>query len=273
MNKSKLSIVFDTILIAFLTSFLIYVWLNRYIKNAKYSFFICILIYILMFFVIFKTLSKKYNLEKLKLRDQKSAEKYLHYFTYSSESLIKNYFEKLFNCHYIDNNLYKNKNLLLYINLKTKLTEDDFHIANNFYHSQNNKLPLIFICKNQSDDFANLIKNSPAEYIVFYMQDLFLVMKEKNLYPTEIDVKNIKLNKFKEFKNQALTTLTKNHFFKFIFSGISLILLSMFFPYSRYYLFLGTILIILSIACLFNKNTQETNTQKSLSSIIEKTDA
>lgn len=274
MSKSKLSVYFDTLLISTISCFLIYIWINRRIKNANLSFFICILIYILLFFVIFKHIKNKYNINKLKLSDKKNADNYLLYLTYSTDENNIDFFNKLLKTNHIESNILKNENAYFFINLKSALSANDFHIANNFYQKTNKSIPLIFICTTKTQEFDNLTSNSPISYKIFSYYELYLIMKQYGIFPTDLVIKKNNFSKLKMFKNKSIKSLTKNNFFKFLLSGLSLILISIFIPYSYYYLIFGTVLLIFSIICLFNKNSKNLlNNKCELISYTKKTDA
>ena len=76
MVKSKLSIFFDTLLISFIVFLLSYIWLQKYLKNAILSFFICIFAFLIVFFIIFSNFKNKYNKHKLTKKEVYLTEKY-----------------------------------------------------------------------------------------------------------------------------------------------------------------------------------------------------
>ena len=267
MNKTKLSLYFDSLIITTITSFILYIWINRYLKNAILSFFICIFIFILMFFIIFKHLTSKYNINKVKISEQKFADSCLNYLIYSNLSFDIKYFSNLLSSNHISNNIYKNNYANFYINLKSSLNEIDFHIANDWYQNTNKNTPLIFISFNQTDEFKNLLNNSPIKFYNSTFYDLFLLMKNKNLFPIQKQTQN---NKFKIKKLNLLNSLTKNKFFKFFLSGLSLISLSIFIPFSFYYMIFGSILLLLSIFCLFNKKQSPITSNINLNLLTKK---
>ena len=269
MNKTKLSIILDTFLISISISILLFVFFNNYIKNAKICLFLCILIYICLFFVIFKHFNNKFNLNKIKLFEEKTASQYLNFLTYTSQDFDINYYSNLLSSKHIIDNIYENDKTYFYINLKTTLNDFAFKFINDFYASNKNK-PFIIINKSCSDDFLNLINNSPVKYILINYLELYNLMKIKNYFPAKLEKQNrfYKLNKFKLKSKQSLNS---KNFFKFFISGICLILFSIFIPFAKYYMFFGSFLLILSIISLFNKISSK-NDKFDLVSIIKKTD-
>lgn len=269
MNKSKLGIYFDTLTITTIACFIIYIWINKSLKNAFFSFFICIFIYLLLFFVIFMHLNNKHNLTKINILDQKFSNLCLKFFTYSTDEINAMFYSNLLSCTKINNYFFKNNYAYFYINLKTILNENDFHFINNFYQNHM-QLPLIIVYKSACDDFLNLILNSPTKYHLKNFNELFSLMKSKNLFPIKKDTAKNKYEKFNKFKTNIIKSLTKNNFAKFLFSGLSLVILSIFIPYSFYYLIFGSILLILSIVCLFAKNKTPNTSNIDLISLTKK---
>ena len=82
------------------------------------------------------------------------------------------------------------------------------------------------------------------------------LMHKKNLYPIpKQEIKKIKFNKkLVEITKSKLSNITKSHFKEFLFSGLSLLLLSLVIPFSSHYLIIGTILLTISIISLFRKD-------------------
>lgn len=215
--------------------------------------------------------NKKYNLTKIKFIEQKNASNYIKYFTYSNKCDDKIYFEKLFEANYISNNIYKNNNAIFYINLKTKLTDEHFNIINNFYIKNNQSTPFIIIANNISEEFINLIENSPQKYYIENFNTLYNLMKTKNYFPTNLSY-NKKINYFKRFYISSKKSINNHNFLKFLLSGVSLILISIYIPFSSYYMIFGSIFLILAIISLFNKQHIE-NDNIDLISLTKKTDS
>lgn len=269
MNKTKLSVILDSVLITFAIDILIFVLLNKIIKNANFSFFICIFIGVTVFYMIFKHFNNKFNLTKIGFTEQNNAKFYLNFLTYTNSNFDINFYSNLINATLKSENIYENINAYFYINLKTKLTDFDFKILNEFYTNFNNK-PFIIINKSYTEEFIILLNNSPLKYILVDYLELYNLMKLKNIFPTTLQ-KSVKFKKLKSLKNNATNSFNKKNFFKFFLSGISLITLSIIFPFIKYYFIFGTLLLIFSIICLFNKNKTQ-NSRLDLFSLTKKTD-
>lgn len=273
MIKNKFAIFFDSLIICLLTSFVIFIWSSKYIKNAIFCYFVCILIFLLMFVVIFNYSLKKYNIKKLSIKDIKFASVCFNSLINFSHHELINFYEKLFDAKQISNNIFSNNNIYFYIDLQKHLTDSDFLNANQFYLETDKSLPLIFVSIGFTEEFNKLLSLSSFNYQTYESADVFNLMKNTNLYPaseTQSQPKNIK-NTFLKAKTKFIGALTKNKFKNFFLSGLSLILISIFIPYSIYYQIFGTFFLILSIVCLFDKSTNNNQNQKtSLTSLIKK---
>lgn len=272
MTKSKLAVFFDSIIIALIVFIVSYTWVAKLIKNAFFVFFVCIFISLLLFFVVFLHGLKKHTFLKIKNKELKFFENCLLHLKFCSLIDYISFLEKLLNIKHIQGYMFENKQNYFYINLKSELNTDSFFSANNFFLTHNINKNLHFISSETSESFCNLLSSSPIKFQHHSSNELFEIMKNNNLYP----IKNIPANSskyinLKKYKDKILGVLNKSKFKDFFFSGLSLLLISFFIPYSYYYLFFGTILITLSVICLFRKNKQQINSStKSLSEIIKK---
>ena len=270
MKKTKISIYFDSLLISFSSFVVLFLWINQKIKNAKTSFFVCIFITMLIFYVIFKHLNNKYNLSKIKSFEQKHAFSCLEKLTFSSEEFCQNFINSLLNSHTLSDKLFENEQFYFCINLKTISDENLFHCANNFFLKTSMSKPLIFITNEQSDSFQKLISNSPIKYKSADFYELYSLMKHNNYYPENINNSKVRQKNLKNFKNKLSQSLSRKSFFKYFISGLSLIILSIYIPFSFYYLLFGSLLFIFSILCLFSKSNHQTKTNTDLISLIKK---
>ncbi len=272
MIKSKLAIFFDSFFSSLITNFLLFVWINRYVKNAFLSLFICNLISLCLFFALFLQQNKKYNIKKIKHNQQKFLENSYQHLIFCEEKECQKYFETLFSCTHINGCFYENYSNIFFINTKTQTTENDFFSANNLYLKSNKSKNIIFICGDISENFTKLISSSPNKFYVFNKLNLFEIMQDKQIYPIkEIPLNNQKQFNFKSLKSKLSSSLTRNRFKDFFISGVSLLTISLFIPHSLYYMFFGSLLIIFSIFCLFNKSKLKLEKQDtSLKTLIKK---
>ena len=117
MTKTKFSIILDSFFITFLVFIILYIWLNKYLKNAIYSFILCIFISFIIFFAIFKHFLKKFNIKNLKSKDLKFADKCFKSLLFSDNKSNVTFFEKLLEAKQISNNIYKNDFSFFYLSL------------------------------------------------------------------------------------------------------------------------------------------------------------
>ena len=273
MQKSKLGIFIDSLFSSSIISVILFIWLNKFLKNAFLITFLSILINILLFILFFSFGIKKYKLTKIKFNDKVFANNCFINITLMKGSQLEIFFKKLLNVDAITKHFFINNSSCFYINLYSDCTKQDLVSANNTYLSLKTNMPLIFITTNYTPEFQEFAKNLPYIYYLFYFDDLFNLMKENNIYPiskTEPQ-KNSFLSHIKLLLSKFTTSFTKSNFKNFFFSGLSLLAISLFIPYSIYYLIIGTSLLVFSILCLLSKNKTFTKQEKqSLDSFIKK---
>ncbi len=256
MRKTKLSVFFDSLLSAIIIFIISFAILYKKIKIAILCLFICNIISFVVFFAIFNAINKKYNLKNMKLFEDNISKKYLNFLLYSSNEFNNNFFNILLSSVNIQPNIFKNSIAIFYINIKTTLSENDFHIANNYYQNSDKSLPLYFIGTSTTNEFINLLLNSPTKFTLFNFTNIYELMKAKNIFPIEQNLILTKQSKLKQLFFKFTKSLSKHNFFKFLFSGLLLIIISMFIPFSIYYLILGCNLLIFSLICLLSKNNE-----------------
>lgn len=268
MYKSKLAIFFDSVIYSIICLLLTYSWINKILKNAFLSIFIANIISIILFFVVFLHFLKQYNFNKTSNKELILFEETLKKLRYSSTDYHSNYFCKLLKLNNLNNNFYENNDFYFYINITTPLSTNEFYLINNFFHSKNNSKKLIIISLNTNEDFIELLKNSPIKYPLFLKQDLFQIIKINNCFiHTDTQKNNKVLVKIKSF----FISLTKVKFKTLFSSGLSLIVLSFFIPYSLLYLIIGSMLLIFSLINILSKNKKISYPKEiSINDIIKK---
>lgn len=265
MAKSKLAIFFDTFVVVIIIFVLSYFWTTRLSKNAFLGLFVSLLLSFLVFILIFKHSIKKYKLDKITFRDQKLSKICFQKLRFMPTNNLIQYMEKLLNSKHISNNIFKNENSYFYVSVKTTLSEKDFFSA--LEHIENlNESCISFICLSADDNFIKLANEYANEYNkninVFMDVDLFLIMKENNMYPENTNVETKKQKKITALKKKFSSSINRFHFKEFFFSGLSLIVLSMIIPFSTYYLVFGSVLLLLALISLFFKGNKNKTTTK-----------
>jgi len=266
MIKGKFATIFDIFCLSFIIFLISFFWINKLFKINTLSLILSFILYIL-FFIFFTIITqKKY---KVKIKNKKEKELYLktkNSLKYLSIYNTNQYFEKLLSVSYLGNNIYKNNKSFFYINFYNTLNCYDFVIANNFYLQADKNFNLCFICENINDEFKSLVSNSPINYNIFYFDDIYPFIKNNNLFLESKELLYKKNNnKFLSIKNSIKNTLINIKFRSTFFSGLSLTFLSIFIPFSLYYLIIGSMLLFLSFLSLFfkPKNDKYINNHKS----------
>lgn len=266
MYKSKLAILIDSLsatMIIFITLFFL---LKKYIKSAFFLIFCCIFGSIIGFVIIFKYFIKNYNLNELSFKESSHLENCLNSLKFSSSKNLTDYFEKLLNIKNIGFNYFENEQSLFFINIKRPISTNDFFDA--LDKSYDHKKPVIFICEKYDDGFKNLLNCSKFNFEIFTFSQVYEIMKTKNFFPEKFDNITFKL-KVKQKFNNFILGITKKHFKDYLFSGLSLLALSFFIPYSFYYSIVGILLLIISMICLFKRNINPKLSKLSLSDYIK----
>lgn len=269
MIKSKLAILIDSIFITLISFVVSYFWIRKYIKSAFFVIFISILISLSVFFVTFKYFMKKYNLSNISIKENKHLLSCLKSLKFSNKNFFITYFENLLSCTYKFNQFFENENNIYYINFRTILSLNEFYNIYDFSLINKNK-PIIILCDSYDENFKTLLTN--VNFYIFNFNDIYHIMKLKNLFPISIaENKTFKTN-LKNKLSIFLSTINKSNFKNYFFSGLSLMLISFFIPFSFYYAVCGTIFLILSIFCLTRTKqlSLSNNQNKNLFELIKK---
>lgn len=257
MVKTKLALIFDSLFISFLISLTATVWIKRLIKNANLFYFFLILILLLSFIIIFILLLKRNDKKLFKNNHEKFLKDSLQFLIISNNNFYNNFLSSLIKCTHVQNFLFQKGNDFLYINLKTPLSAQDYFQAQELFlehKKESSNLYFIYNIKDKSFDDVFIFSSLNAK---LFASDIILkLMKEKNYFPVIKEEKQ-KLGFKKKLLNYAKSkssSITKSHFKEFLFSGLSLVVLSLIAPFSTLYLIIGTILISLSIISIFKKD-------------------
>ena len=257
-NKTILAQILDSIAISICIFLISFVWSGKLLNKNKIIclVFSCALTFICLFILIALNLRKK-NLFTRENNKKSFINNCIKYLKFCSKSEYISFISKVFCSKFIFNYFFKNKEKYLYIDLRKIQNENDFYEINNFYQD-NNLDEIILVCENYDDNFISLVNESKNNFILYDSQSFISLLCQTNLYPIDISQKiskKEKLNKYlKNKKSTVIDNISKKHFKDFFFSGISLIILSIFIPFSSYYIYFGTILLIFSIICLLNNH-------------------
>lgn len=262
MKKSKFALFIDSLFLSFSITFIIYLWLNKIYKNANLVNFISIIVLILSFILFLFFFFKHNNKLISKSNNEKFLNKCINSLILSSNLDYKNFICKLLNCSHIENYTYKLEDKIIYINIKTELSSNDyFNMQEIIFTNSIQATKLYFIYKTKNKSFDDIISISNYEIELISFEILAKLMTQKNIYPIkkESDTKHSLKNKIINNFKKRYQSITNKHFKEFFFSGLSLLFLSIIVPFSNYYLITGTILLIISIFSLFRKNIEQTS--------------
>lgn len=257
MVKSKLALILDSLFVSSLITLLVFLWLRHEIKNAILLRFFLILMFLLLFVLILFLYYKFNNKKFLHSTNEKFLKNCILHLQVCGYEEYSNYLCKLFSCNKITNYFYDFQDKFLYINLKSSLNSYDFFEAQEqLLNHANASKKLIFIYSKKEKDFDELISLSPLNISCFSNEIILKLMTKKNFYPIEKEAPP-QITFKQKIKNTFLSKtqgVTKSHFKEIFFTSISLLFLSLVAPFSKYYLIMGSILLIVSIISLFKKD-------------------
>ena len=273
MEKSKLALFFDSLFITFIIFTVLFIWLRKILKNAILSFIFSNIISLLAFIAIFYFVIKRNKKHLLSKSLSKFNEECLNFLIYSPLKFYDEFFEKLLDATKINSYIFKTKNSIIFINLKTETTDTNFqNLIEEFHKTKEQNFNFYIITKKTTKSFDELLLNSSLPFKILEISTIQKVMELKNFYP--ISMESLKENS-KNFKSKyklksRIKYLQKSDFKKLFFSGISLLFISLITPYSFLYLIIGSILLLFSIICLFKKITPSKNINEEFISSIKK---
>lgn len=271
MYKSKIGIILDSAITSFVLFLLSEIWLRRIIKNANLLLIFSIITSILAFIIIFTFFKNQAHKQKHKLLTNKFINSCIDYLSTTSYNSYNNYIIKLIDCSILDNYLYKLNNSYIYINLQYNITDKDYiEILNKIMSHNHTYNSIYFITKNQLD-FIDVLQKEKFKVQPIQPETLIKIMQQKNIYPIENKSQN-HTPLFKKFKPYISTkiNLTRKQFINLFFTGISLLFISMFIPFSFLYLLTGSLLLLFAILCLFKKNIKPKSKECEFLNLIKK---
>ena len=256
MSKFKFINVIDTIFISFSIFLLCFAWLEFYIRDiwlaVVISVFVAFCILFLLKYFKDKKLAKKFAIIE---KNNKTESYMLNFQLYSQQkqlsiikSFIKNKDVKTIGQHleFLSNN----KKTIVTLSLKNETFNKTILLdLIKTYKNKCDKL-IIFASSIASDclSFSKSILN--FKVVLLDKQDFYNFCVENNI---EIEEKiKLKVEKI-SIKNIAKNFFSASHFKGFFITGCLLIITSVIFPFTNYYLIFGTILIIISLICKLPK--------------------
>ena len=133
------------------------------------------------------------------------------------------------------------------------------------------KLKLYIITNHSNESFKNLLNSTDFIIQILPVETLIKIITTKNIYPIE------QKTPIPQTKKQVIKTyilnkinLSRKQFIRLFLTGTSLLFLSLFIPFSFLYLLIGSLLLTLSIVCLFHKNIKPQTAENEFFETIKK---
>lgn len=248
MEKSRLSIIINTIIIALSITLVCYCWINKWLKNKIIAIVLSGFISFVISKIVYDLSRKQINKHNLKKSEQIFAENCITYFSIHPKFCM-NFFSKLLNGK-IQKNFIITQKEIFYINYYDEIITTK-HISEILEKYDKNKDYEIYIFSNKLTDQA---KNAAALYNIVAKDksDVFMIMKSKNMFP--IEKSEISKKRKINLKIQINNLIDQKKATRQLFYGILLIGLSFIIPYSFYYIVFGTLFITLGVISIFIKH-------------------
>lgn len=245
MNRSTFARTIDICFVVFGFGVVAYAWANKFIKNIWLSLFLTGLFCFLIakIFVYFdKKINNKYNLKKTELE---YAEMCIDYFCKHKKESV-NFFAKLFGATKKSSLFVENSQCVYYIDYSSETTNLSTICKIVDTKQKQNSKNYYILCNSLSQKASGYAKqnqiSSPS------MHEVFVLMKEKNMFPVEYSTQKQERVKFKQKMRSLIEIKKAKHY---IFYGTLLIVLSFIVPFAWWYIVFGTLLICLSILSIF----------------------
>lgn len=255
--KFKIINLFDKIFITISIFLVVYAWINFFIRDLWQTFFFSLIFTSALTFVLFYCLNKKSVKKNLNKQHFIEVEKnFLAFQTMGNLErlkLIKNIIEKSCVCTKFKESLVYSKNDLSHqIMIEIDCEKLSQHNLQSLISKRKNGVKSLTIICSDFDQNLNtkILKNLEVKIVnktALYDEYFF----PNNIFPNCSDLEtNIEKKGLKQIiKNFIQPHKSKSYFF----CGLILIFSSIILPFHTYYLIFGSVLIIVSIACKFQK--------------------
>lgn len=250
MKKSNLAKMLDNVALSFMCFILLFITLNKYIRNFWIKFSICFFITFVITKIIINFQNRKNN--KLGIKNEEIIQ--IDTLNYELRSKCKNeqnqLIKKLLSENFSEykNTFFITKNKVAILNkLDADLVsnQDIFFILSKSKFIEEKCIKEVAIFCNDIDKNLMQIKYKNLSFKITYItpEILYSLFKNKDMLPENLSekpqiVKKKLIKPLKFAKNQA----------KYLFRcSMAIFLISLFIPFSRYYITIGTITLITSI--------------------------
>ena len=251
MVKSKFAQICDTIFFVLGFSFVVYAWINKYIKINLLSFVLTVALSLVVAWIIWTASTNKINKKNLKTQELKFAQECIDYFCLHPKETLS-FFCKILPSAKINGDFLTYENALYFFDYDNEETSTKT-LAKIIQFSGNNKAYLF--SSNLSKRCQTLLSQTNIVWVQDY--DCYLLMKEHNTFPITQQPHNI--NKKQKLKNMFVQSIARKKAKPYFLYGVLLLLSSFFMPYSLLYCIIGSVSVCLSLLCLIFRNKTNNN--------------
>lgn len=251
MSKFKFVNIIDTVFVSVATFFIVFAWIQFFVKALMLSLLLSIIITISILFVFRWLKTKKYNTKQNQLNTSSRLAHFKLGIQTMPSTQLTALLKKVLPSHYLPK---INKGDINFIK------DNNNHTFTFYYSGELNEAKLLeliktkktnnltIFCSNYNNDvklIANAFKNKHISLIS--LDQLFEIFNSKNI---EIDTSHIDLNKHKiTLKEIIKNSISRQKSKGYFISGLILLFTSLIIPYKIYYVVFSSILFLLSLLC------------------------
>ncbi len=257
MVKTRFAQAIDTTLFVVGASFVVYAWVNKYVKLSWVSIIITGIVSFVAAKIIWSLCTKKYNKRNLKTQELKFAQNCIDYLALNPSCCQPLFLKIIQNSKKLGNFLIEGKDLY-YFDYSSETT--NLATITKIYNKlKSAKCQTCFLFTSSISPKAKSAIDSyqKIEWVADY--DAYLMMKDKNTFPIT-EQKNAKLER-KKWKNAIKMAFERKKAKSYLGYGILLLAISFILPYTILYCVVGTIFVLFALLCLILKNNKKPITQ------------
>ena len=258
MSKFKFVNILDTIFISFAIFFIIFAWVQFFLKNFMLSLILSAFLSLGLILTIRNFKYRKYTSYQLDINKKISLSHFKLAIQTMPTSKLVSIIKSLLPAKYMAKT-YKDDITFIKNDIKNIFT---FYYANELNEStllniiNTHQTPhLTIFCSTYSQDvkiIANAFKNMQISLV--NLEELFEIF---NKHSIQLDTSHIDLNKHKiTIKEILKNSISRNKSKPYFISGLVLLFTSLIIPYRLYYVIFSSILFSLSLICRFKPTTK-----------------
>lgn len=248
--QSKLSYKIDSFLLSLLTGFIFYSVILKFIKTKAIAIIISALAFVIIFRLSFMANKTLFDNKYIKLCDKKFIENCNFSLSTMKNDQILSLFKQIFENQYkviqSENALILDDTAIIFFNfLDDKITKR-YILETYIKASKVSAREIDIFTTGDTSECLHYSKQLPNISINFFdMADAYALFKKANIYPTPPTNQPIR----KPFAGLKNISLTRKKARSFLFASFVLYFLSVFVPFTGYYLFFAFASLVLSIIC------------------------